>query len=90
MRTPNWRESSPELKAAWFEFKKNYTGAGRPCLSSFAAGWNIQKEKQRSQLRTLAEAMMEAHTGMGCVEWNGWRCICQACQLAREIMEVGK
>ena len=57
---------------------------------------------QQSQLRTLAEAVLEVHKSRGelvypdCVVCDGFisnerhPCQCQACQLAREIMEVGE
>lgn len=44
--------------------------------------------KQQSQLRTLAEAVLKTHREM----FDDPRqpaCRCPACQLAREIMEVG-
>jgi len=50
---------------------------------------NATIREQQSQLRLLADAVLRSHTGMGRVEWDGRRCICPACVLAREIMEVG-
>ena len=74
--------------------------------------WREVIDKQRSQLRTLAEAVLAAHrcsygnfssgaegclldigescgygTDSTCSYYN--KCQCPACQLAREIMEVG-
>ena len=38
--TDNSRNITPEARAAWFEYNKAYSGAGKPSVTSFIAGWN--------------------------------------------------
>lgn len=35
-----YTRASEECKKAWFEYKRQYRGAGIPSVTSFVAGWN--------------------------------------------------
>jgi len=48
--------------------------------------------KQQSKLRLLAELILKTHAGDDWITQysdNPGVCVCEGCQLAREIMEVG-
>jgi len=49
-------------------------------------------KEQQSQLRLLAELILKTHAGDDWITQysdNPGVCVCEGCQLAREIMEVG-
>jgi hypothetical protein len=40
----NYRQLTPDMHPAWLAYKKAYSGAGKPSLVSFIAGWNASNK----------------------------------------------
>lgn len=47
----NYRASSDEIRKAWWEYKKNYSGAAAPCVVSFIAGWNASRSLEKAEIK---------------------------------------